>query len=143
MVIIGNSGSRKTKLLLKFLLKQYLDLQKIIFVSFSLSQKEYEVIKISLQKGLSIYQIRTLYKEQKHITNIDMALDIITYSDKFKSIKLEVLEFKHPDDIPLSQELNSQGIKNKLVIIDDCTIIKSSNPKQLYVYGRSFNINTI
>ena len=44
MVIIGNSGSGKTRLLYKFLLEQYLDFQKIIFVSLSLSQKEYEVI---------------------------------------------------------------------------------------------------
>ena len=34
MVIIGNSGSGKTKLLFKFLLEQYLDFQKVIFVFF-------------------------------------------------------------------------------------------------------------
>ena len=44
MVIIGNSGSGKSKLLFKFLLEQYLDFQKVIFVSLSLSQIEYEVI---------------------------------------------------------------------------------------------------
>ena len=81
MVIIGNSGSGKTKLLFKFLLEQYFDFQKLIFVSPSLSQREYEVIIKSLQKGLSINQIRTIFEEQKYITNIDMALDIITSSD--------------------------------------------------------------
>ena len=54
MVIIGNSGSGKTKLLFKFLLEGYLDFQKIVFVSPSLSQKEYDVIIKSLQKWLSI-----------------------------------------------------------------------------------------
>ena len=54
MLIIGNFGSGKTKLLFKFLFEQYLDFQKVIFVSPSLSQKEYEVIIKSLQKGLSI-----------------------------------------------------------------------------------------
>ena len=63
-----------------------------------------------------------------------MALDIINSNDKFKSSKLEVIELKHPDDIPLSQELNPNGVKQTLVIIDDCTIIKSINPTQLYVY---------
>ena len=63
MVIIGNSGSGKTKLLFKFLLEQYLDFQKIIFISPSVSQKEYEVIIKSLQKGLSINQIRTIFEE--------------------------------------------------------------------------------
>ena len=33
MVIIGNNGSGKTKLLFKFLLEGYLDFQKIVFVS--------------------------------------------------------------------------------------------------------------
>ena len=44
MVIIGNSGSGKSKLLLKFLLEGYLDFQNIVFVSPSLSHKEYDVI---------------------------------------------------------------------------------------------------
>ena len=108
-----------------------------------LSQKEYEVIIKSLQKGLSINQIITIFEKQKHITNIDMALNIITSSDKFKSSKLEVVQLKHPDDIPFPQELNPQGINKTLVIIDDCTIIKSINLTQLYVYGRPLNINTI
>ena len=55
---------------------------------------------------MSINQIRTIFEEQKHITNFDLALDIITSNDKFKSNKLEVVQLKHPDDIPLPQELN-------------------------------------
>ena len=141
MVIIDNFGSEKTKLLFKFVLEQYLDFQKFIFVSPSLSQKEYEVIIKSLQKGLNINQNRTIFDQQKHITNIDIALDIITSNDKFKSSKLEVVQLKHPD-IPLPQELNPNGVKQTL-IIDDCTIIKSINPTQLYVYERQLNINTI
>ena len=108
-----------------------------------LSQKEYEVIIKSLQKRLSINQIRTIFEEQNHITNIDMELDIITSNDKFKSSKLEVVQLKHSDDIPLFQELNLNGVKQTLVIIDNCTIINSVNPTQLYVYGRPLNINTI
>ena len=54
MVIIGNSGSGKTKLLFKFLLEGYLYFQKLVFESLSLSQKEYDVIIKSFQKGLSI-----------------------------------------------------------------------------------------
>ena len=92
---------------------------------------------------MSINQIRTIFEEQKHITNIEMALDIITSNDKFKSSKLEVVEFKHPDDIPLPQKLNPLGIIKTIVIIDDCTIINSVNPTQLYIYGRPLNINTI
>ena len=72
-----------------------------------------------------------------------MALDIIASSDKFKTYKLEVIKLKHPDDINLSQELNPQGIKTTLVIVDDCTIINSVNLTQLFVYGWPLNINTI
>ena len=68
MIIIGKSGSRKPKLLFKLLLEQYLDFEKIVFVLFSLSQNKYELILKSLQKCLSINQIRTLCKQQKYIT---------------------------------------------------------------------------
>ena len=39
--------------------------------------------------------------------------------------------------------MNFNRVKQTLVIIDDCTIIKSINHTQLYVYGRQLNINTI
>ena len=41
------------------------------------------------------------------------------------------------------QELNPKGHKRILVIIDDCTIINSVKPTNLFVYGRPLNINTI
>ena len=137
MVIIGNSGSGKTKLLFKFLLEGYLDFQKLVFVSTSLSQKEYDVIIKSLKKGLSISQIRTIFEEQKSIRDIDNALDIITSHDKFKRTDLEVQIFNHFYLLPLPNKLNPQGINKTLVMIDDCTIINSVNPSQLFVYGRS------
>ena len=54
-----------------------------------------------------------------------------------------MIEFKSLDDIPLLNELNPRGVKKVLVVIDDCTIINSVNPIQLFVYGRQLNINTI
>ena len=92
---------------------------------------------------MSINQIRTIFEERKHITNIDIALDIIILNNKFKSSKLDVIQFKHPDDIPLPHKLNLNGVNKTLVMIDDCTIINSVNPTQLFAYGRRFNINTI
>ena len=114
MVIIGNSGSGKIKLLLKFLLEGYLDFQKIVFVSPSLSQIEYDVIIKSLQKGLSINQVKTIFEEQNSITDIENALDIITFNDKFKRTDLEVQIFNHPDLLLLPNELNPQGIKKNI-----------------------------
>ena len=104
MVIIGNSGSGKTKLLFKFLLEGYLDFQKIVFVSLSLSQKEYDVIIKSLQIGLSNNQVKTIFEEQKSITDIDNALDIITSNDKFKRTDLDVQIFNYSDFLPLPNE---------------------------------------
>ena len=92
---------------------------------------------------MRINQIRTIFEVQKHITNIDSALDIITSNENFKPTKLEVIEFKSPDDIPLPNELNPRKVKTVLVVIDDCIIINSVNPKQLFVYGKPLNINTI
>ena len=89
----------------------YLDFQKIVFVSPSLSQKEYDVIIKTLQKVLSINQVKTIFEEQKSITYIENALDIITSNDKFKRTDLEVQIFNHPDQLPLPNELNPQRIK--------------------------------
>ena len=83
MVIIGNFKSGKTKLLFKFLLENYFEFEKLVFFHLCF-QKEYKVIIKSLQNGLSINQIRTIFELLKHITNIDSALDIITLNDKFK-----------------------------------------------------------
>ena len=80
MVIIGRSKCGKTKLLFKFLLENYFDFDKIVFSFPSLTQTIPEVIIQSLHNKLNINQIRTIFDEQKHITNID----IITSNDNFK-----------------------------------------------------------
>ena len=136
MIIIGRSGCGKTKLLFKLLLENYFDFDRIVFVSPSLDLIEYDVIIKSLQKGLSINQIRTIFEQQNHITDINIALDIISNNENFKPSKLEVTVYEKPDDIPLPQELNPKGHNRILVIIDDCTIINSVKPIQLFVYGR-------
>ena len=145
MVIIGNFGFGKTKLLFKFSLENYFDFNKIVFASPFLSQTEYEVIIKALQKGLQNNKIRTrtIFEEHEYITNIDSTLDIITSNDKFKRNDIEVVTYQHPDDIPLPNELNPRGVKRTLVIVDDCTIINSVNPTELFVFGRPLNINTI
>ena len=143
MIIIGRSGCGKTKFLFKLLLENYFDLDKIVFVSPCLDQIEYDVIIKSLQNGLSINQIRTIFEQQKHITDINIALDIISNNENFNPSKLEVTVYEKPNDIPLQQKLNPKGHKRILVIIDDCTIINSVKPTQLFVYGRPLNINTI
>ena len=145
MVIIGNSGFGKTKLLFKFSLENYFDFNKIVFASPFLSQTEYEVIIKSLQKGFQNNKIRTrtIFEEHEYITTIDSTLDIITSNDKFKRNDIEVVTYQHPDDIPLPNELNPRGVKRTLVIVDDCTIINSVNPTELYVFGRPLNIITI
>ena len=143
MVIVESSGSSKTKLLYKFLLDGYLDFQKKVIVSPSLIQKEYDVIIKSLQNGWNINQIKNIFEEQNSITDIDNVSDNITSNDKFKRTKLELQVVNHPDLLTLPHELTPQRIKQTLVIIDDCTIINSPNPIQLFVYGRPLNINTI
>ena len=87
-----------------------------------MSQREYEVIIKSLQKGLSINQIKTIFEQQNHITNMYMALDIITSNETFKRIdrikspdsQIEVITYKHPNDILLPHELNPNGVKKNI-----------------------------
>lgn len=148
--IVGPSGCGKSKLLFKLLLENYLDFHKIIFCSPSLSQIEYQIIIKGLQNGLNVNQIRTLFNVQKDISDIDSALDMIckaldakTNNDKFKPINIDVEVYNHPDMLPLPQEINPGGKSKVLCVIDDCTIINSLNPTQLFVYGRPLNIHTI
>ena len=74
LLIIGNSGSGKTKLFFKLLLNNYLDFKKLVFCSPSLSQKEYEVIIKCLENKLSIDQIRVIFEQQNDIKDIDKAI---------------------------------------------------------------------
>ena len=143
MIIIGRSGCKKTKFLFNLLLENYFDLERIVFVSPSLDQIEYDVIIKSLQNEFSINQIRTIFKQQQHITDINIALDIISNNEKLKPSKLEVTVYEKRNVIPLPQELNPKGNKRILVIIYDCAIINSVKPTQLFVSGRQLNINTI
>ena len=77
------------------------------------------------------------------ITNIDYALDIITFNDKLIRAELEIQILNHPDVLPFRYVLNHQGINKTLVIIDYYININSVNPTQLFVCGRPLNINTI
>ena len=92
---------------------------------------------------MNINQIKTIFEEQKSISDINNALNIITFNDKFKQTDFEVQIFNHLNLFLILNELNFQGINKTLVIIDDCIIISSVNPTQLFVYGRPLNINTI
>ena len=67
MVIIGSSGTGKTKLLFRFLLENYFSFEKIVFCSPSLAQLEYQVIIKSLEHGLSIDQIKNIFENQNGI----------------------------------------------------------------------------
>ena len=138
-----NIGEQEDKLFIKFLYENYFDFDKIVFVLPRLNKNEYDLIIKSLHKGLNINQIKTIFEKQNIITDIDNALNIINFNDKFKRTELEVQLFNHFNLLFLPNELNPYGINKTLIIIDDCTIINSVNPTQLFVYGRPLNLNTI
>ena len=86
-----------------------------------------------------------MFEVQKDSNDIDLALKTIREKkEKVIKDKDPIIEvYDHLDMLPLPQVLNPGGRLKILCIIDDCTIINSLNPTQLFVYCRPLNINTI
>ena len=75
MCVVGESGSGKTALILRMLLDNTLDYNKLIICSPSLCQDEYQFIIKSFKNGLDRHHILNYFKHQKELQ--DIAPDII------------------------------------------------------------------
>ena len=117
--LVSRSGSGKTKLLYKLLLSDYLDYNKLVLCSPSLSQIESQVIRKSFKHGLNKEQILELSKSQDKIGNIDGALRILGKQINKQPGQVEIITYNTPDDLPQPDKLNPKGLKKVLVLIDD------------------------
>ena len=144
--IIGSSGCGKTKLMYKLLLDHgLLDYDTLVLCSPSLQQPEYKIIIKAFKSGLNKQQVLNLFKYQNEIKDIDKSIS--TLSDKISSLKLpkpglcQTITFEHPDQLPNPEELNPTRKNKVLLVIDDCSIIRSDIPTKYYSYARPLNIN--
>ena len=120
----------------------YLDYNKLVLVSPSLQQLEYQVIIKSFEAGLSKQQTLNLFKYQKDVKDLNNALNnnkkLLPENHK---PPIEILTFNNPNLLPNPENLISDRQKKVLVVIDDCTIIKSDIPSKYYLYARPLYIN--
>ena len=138
MCVVGESGCGKTSLILRMLLDNTLDYNKLIICSPSLYQDEYQFIIKSFKSGLDRHHILKYFEHQKELQ--DIAPDIIIkqianrLSEKQKTkIKLET--YALPELLP--EPSNPDKLK-VLVLIDDCTDITTKSSTKIF-YIRTSN----
>ena len=143
MCVVGESGSGKTALILRMLLDNTLDYNKLIICSPNLYQDEYQVIIKAFKSGLDRHHILKYFEHQKQLQ--DTAPEIIIkqvanqLSEKQKTkIKLET--YALPELLP--EPSNPDKLK-VLVLIDDCMILQQKQVLKYFVSGRPVNINCI
>ena len=149
-IICGASSSGKTTFLLNLLIndckkckREYLQFDKLIFISPSLTnQTSYKIITKCFEEGFSKEAIRSIFRIQEKITDIDKLIkDLKNDPDLILKNKIEVQTY---DDIEKLPEIKTLAIKNKrvVVIIDDSMLANNNNAKNLFVYGRPLNISS-
>ena len=136
--IIGSSGCGKTKIMLKLLLTPFiLDYDTLVLCSPSLQQPEYQIIIKAFNANLNKQQVLNLFTYQMEIKDIDKAL-IKLKQDKGP---IHVIVYNHPEELPNPEDLNPTRNGRVLVVIADCSIIKSDTPIKYFSYARPLNIN--
>src|SRR5208283_1498945 len=92
-LIIGSSGSNKISLLLKLIIEDYFDFDRLFIASTSVFQDEYQILIGSYKYGLTNKHIRRLFENQYEINNYKKAIPIIARNipdyDK-SSIEVEI-----------------------------------------------------
>ena len=115
----------------------YLDYDTLVFCSPSLQQPEYQIIIKAFNANLNKQQILNLFTYQKDIKDIDKALKTLEQEKK----SISVIVYNHPKELRNLEDLNPTRKKKVLVVIDDCSIIKSDTPTKYFSYARPLDIN--
>jgi hypothetical protein len=123
------AGSGKTTLLIRHLLDGTYDYNKLVICSPSLMQDSYQIVILGYQHGLHREHIQKLFEVQNNVTDYKGAIKTISNKipDEDKC-KIEILTYKHPNELPTPELLNPDRNKKVLVVIDDSTILQSDLP---------------
>ena len=141
MLIIGETNSGKTNLLLRMILKDdFLDLNNLVIFSSTTHQLEYQLVFHGFNNNLSKRIIQEIFYlsgkfEQYSIEEICMSLK--QYRRKPSNIKCTLSQ-----DVENVKDID-QGFKT-LVVFDDLVCNKNQTIIEGYFFkGRHFNINCI
>ena len=139
MLIVGPSNSGKTCLLLRLLLENYFDFERLIICSQSLFQPEYRILIKALESNLHLSQIKEFFNQQSNITDYEKAIDILGKANKNKN-KIKVLTFEDPINLPYPADLPKM---KTLVILDDILTADQTQVSQYFSQGRHSGFNIV
>ena|ERR1700754_411773 len=139
-VIIGKSGCGKTTLLMNLLLKDWLDYDHLYVYAKTLHQREYQILRLGFEKGLSKDEVRNVFTlqsmfEEKRVDPIDFLTSLAVSS---KNV-IESEFFDAPEDVPSPSDLDPKH-KN-LMIFDDLMLEKQNHCEMFYTRGRHNNVD--
>jgi hypothetical protein len=150
MLIIGQSGSGKTVLLMKLLLEDgYLNYQKLYIFARSLYQPEYKCLIAGFENNLPKFDIvellnagNKILKNESSIEELALGLKLDNEENKIEPSEIEIEYSTTPDGIPDPADLDMDIIN--LIIFDDImTDRRQSTAEAYYTRGRSANCDSI
>src|SRR5580692_519208 len=147
-LIIGQSGSEKTALLMRMLLQEnVLDYNKLFVFGRSLHQPEYQILKAGFEHQLPKSQITQILAHDALINKLDDKPENVAFGisqnleeDEKSNITCEFYE--NPDDIPDPKDFDKKE-KNLIIFDDIMTDRNQSAPGAFFTRSRHNNIDCI
>ena len=147
-LIIGQSGSGKTALLMRMLLQEsILDYNKLFVFGRSLHQPEYQILKAGFEHQLPKYEITEILKHDSMINELDdkpehVAAGLAQKLDDDEKGDISCEFYEDPGDIPDPKDFDKQD-KNLIIFDDIMTDKNQSAPGAFFTRSRHNNIDCI
>lgn len=142
-LLIGESSSGKTCLLLRFLLEDgWLDYDNLILIGNSLYQLKYQIIKKAFDCGLEKREVCELFKMKEAIigSGVDVNKFIETYAQKERKRDQISVHFYESDDV--IPDPSSLDISQKNLVVFDDTVSNRNQETQKAYFTRGRHSNT-
>jgi len=147
-LIIGQSGSGKTALLMRMLLQEnILDHNKLFVFGRSLHQPEYQIIKAGFEHRLPKSEITEILKHNSMINDLDdkpahVAAGLSQNLDDDEKGDIDCEFYEDPGDIPDPKDFDKQD-KNLIIFDDIMTDKNQTAPGAFFTRSRHNNIDCI
>jgi GTPase SAR1 family protein len=147
-LIIGQSGSGKTSIVLRMLLEDnLLDYNKLFVFGKSLHQPEYKILKAGFENGLPKSTIVDILKHNKLINELEdkpenVAIGLGQDLDDTEKGDISCEFYEDPTSIPDPKDFDKQD-KNLIIFDDIMTDKNQSAPGAFFTRSRHNNIDCI
>ncbi len=147
-LIIGQSGSGKTALLMRMLLQEnILDYNKLFVFGRSLHQPDYQILKAGFEHKLPKLEITEILKHDSMINELDdkpeyVAAGLAQKLDEDEKGDISCEFYEDPGDIPDPKDFDKQD-KNLIIFDDIMTDKNQSAPGAFFTRSRHNNIDCV